>query len=118
MLENPKDWFLLTLLALFIATAISWICFARLTMGKIERTIKSKDAGNQFEWDGIGIRIVFYAYAIVLPERYALHLEKRLVHSTSVRSHANQADRISGLFFLISSNLFVLACLTGWFIWG
>jgi hypothetical protein len=118
MFVTSKDWLLLAILVLFIATAISWISFARITMSRLETKMKSKTGEDSFEWDGVGIRIVFYAYAIVLPERYALRLERRLIKSSLVRNYSTPIDRMLGCCFLISSNLFVLACLTGWLIWS
>lgn|SRR5690554_715834 len=118
MIENSKDWFLFTCLILLFVTAFSWISFARFSMARIEKAIKEEDGSNSFAWDGIGVRTIFYAYAIALPERFAIRLEQRLIQSSLVRSYSSQFDHINALTFLVSSNLLVVACLVGWCIWG
>jgi len=114
---NLKDWFLSITLVLFLFTAFSWISFARFSMGRIEKLIKEQGGPDSFAWDGIGVRTIFFAYAIVLPQRYGIRLEKRLIQSSLVRCYSSRFDRINGLILLISGNLLVLACFMGWLIW-
>lgn len=118
MIVSPKDYFLLTALVVFVLTAVSWIFFARFTMGRIEKRIAKDGFADNLDWDGVGARTILYAYAIVLPEKYASRLEKRLLNSSLIRKYATSSDWTSGLVFLISSNSLVLICLIGWLIWG
>lgn len=118
MIVSPKDDFLLTLLVVFVLTAVSWIFFARFTMGRIEKRIVKDGFGDNLDWDGVGARVILYAYAIMLPEKYASRLGKRLLNSILIRKYATSSDWMGGLVFLILSNSLVLICLMGWLIWG
>jgi hypothetical protein len=51
----------------FLIFGISWICFARISMSYIEREMK-KEGKEPPQWDGMGARIVGYAFAIALPK--------------------------------------------------
>ena len=118
MTSTPKEYFLLVLLVLFLIAATSWIVFARFTMSRIEKRMSEKGFLNVANWDGIGARVILYAYALVLPQKYAQRIESRLINSISVKSYSDSKDRISGIIFLISSNTLMVSCFIGWVIWG
>ncbi len=118
MNASPKEFFLLFLLITFFFTAISWIFFARFTMSRIEKKIVEDGFSSAANWDGIGARAILYAYAIILPNKYAQRIENKLLNSVSIKGYANSTDRMSGAVFLISSNLLALGCFFGWLIWG
>lgn len=96
-----------------MATFISWLVFARLSMARIERDMKRDKLTDMFAWDGIGGRIIFYAYAIVLPERIAKRIDGRLIDALLVRKYANYADWIRGLVFLMAANIWLLIVFAG-----
>jgi|SRR5690606_21424799 len=104
-----RDWFYLSFIILFILAAITWIIFARLSMARIESEIKN----DKFLWDGTGGRIIFYAYAIALPEKMARRIDERLIDASLVRKYATRADWMRGISFLIASNIWILLILAG-----
>jgi len=106
-------WFFWSFGTGMMATFISWLIFARLSMSRIERDMKRDKLADMFAWDGIGGRIIFYAYAIVLPERMATRIDGRLIDALLVRKYANYADRIRGFVFLMATNIWLLIVLAG-----
>lgn len=89
-----------------MSSCILWLVFAQFTMRRIERQIKEAGISVGFLWDGLGGRIVFYGYAIALPERIALRIE-RLINVPLVRSYANQADWWRSVLFIGTSHLWI-----------
>lgn len=78
--------------ALMIATFVSWLIFARLSMARIERSMAKDGLPRPCPWDGPGARIVLYAYAIALPKKLAERLDIRLINDPLVRRYASGAD--------------------------
>ena len=89
--EPMSIWFMWFFGVGAMSSCILWLVFAQFTMRRIERQIKEAGISVGFLWDGLGGRIVFYGYAIALPERLALRIE-RLINVNLVRSYANKAD--------------------------
>ncbi|MCG8611691.1 MAG: hypothetical protein MI864_14280, partial [Pseudomonadales bacterium] len=58
----PCDVFALASIMLW--SFVSWLLFIRLSMIPMEKALKQKGV-NPSAWDGIGIRAVWYAWAIV-----------------------------------------------------
>ena len=89
-----------------IGTCFLWLTFAQFTMRRIEKQFKQDGAPVGFLWDGLGGRIVFYAYAILFPERCALRIE-RLINVRLVRSYATKADWWRSCIFVITSHMWL-----------
>jgi len=106
-------WFFWSFGAGTMATFISWLVFARLSMARIERDMKRDKLTDMFAWDGVGGRIIFYAYAIVLPERIGKRIDGLLIDALLVRKYSNCADRIRGFVFLMATNIWLLIVLAG-----
>jgi hypothetical protein len=107
-----KFWFVVLFVNLFIAMAITWILFARLSMARIERQMKQDNRLIGFEWDGIGSRIFLYAFAIVFSDARAKRID-RLINVSLVRSYSTHGDWLRGLFFLIASNVWAAVIFIG-----
>ena len=106
MSKELELWFTLLFFGLFIVMAITWIAFARLSMARIERSIKGDGLPDGFQWDGVGGRIVFYALAIVLPPKMAMRINQ-LIDVELVRKYATPRDWALGFSFLISGNTWI-----------
>lgn len=89
---------------------VMWLVFAKFTMRRIERKMKEDGLPNNFVWDGLGGRIIFYACTIALPEKIAHRADKRLINSPLVRGYSSTADKVSARLFLL--------CLFAWLIIG
>lgn len=99
IINTDQDWYFLSILILALATAISWITFAQLSMRPIEKSMKNDGVLNGFDKGGIGGRIFDYAFAIALPEKLALRLNS-LMDVKLIRAYASEADRLRGVIFL------------------
>lgn len=104
--EPMSEWFFWFFLIGMMCTFITWIAFARLSMARIEKKIKDDGAPGSFAWDGVGGRIVFYALAIVLPEKIALRINK-LIDVELVRKYATRKDWVLGICFLIAGDTWI-----------
>jgi hypothetical protein len=78
---------------------LSWLLLARITMVNIERRIIASGGQRPCPWDGVGSRIVFYAYGIILPEQRAKRLG-RIFDVSLIRNHATYRDKILSVFFI------------------
>lgn len=101
-----SEWFMWFFGVGAMSSCILWLVFAQFTMRRIERQIKEAGISVGFLWDGLGGRIVFYGYAIALPERLALRIE-RLINVNLVRSYANKADWWGSVLFIVTSHLWI-----------
>lgn len=107
-----EDIFFGAFFILFILTAVAWITFAQFTMRPIEKKMISDALSNNFAWDGVGARISFYAFAIVLPKKIAIRLN-RLMDVETIRRYSNKLDWFRGLFFLVSINTWLVVIVVG-----
>lgn len=81
-------------------------------MKPIEERMKADGIPNSFSWDGVGIRVMSYAFAIVFPEKLALRLN-RLIDAEVVRRYADQSDWWRGLIFLMTSYTWLILAFIG-----
>lgn len=112
MISSLTDWMFLLSGVFFIFTTITWITFARFTMGRIEKSMKADGLPEGFLWDGLGGRVFFYAYAIIFTEQGAARID-RLINTKLVRSYANKSDWWRGVFFIVISHIWVALIFIG-----
>ncbi len=112
MINNSEDVFFSLVFLFFIFMGLAWIIFARFSMRPMEKKMNADGLPNQFAWDGVGGRITFYALAIVLPERFALRLN-RLMDVSAIRSYANKWDWWRGLIFIGVTNTWIISIFGG-----
>src|SRR5690625_5726600 len=72
---------------------ISWLVFARLAMGRIEKQLKAEGKPRPCPWDGPGGRVVIYAYAIALPARMAERIHIQLIDVSLISRYNIHHDR-------------------------
>lgn len=116
MLELPvwlEDVFWFSFLVTFLATAIAWIAFARLTMGRIEREIIRDGLPRPSRWDGVGARAPGYAFSIACPGHGWDAPGNPLIDASLVRRYATNADRTRAWFFIATGGLFLLHLVLG-----
>lgn len=118
MLDSTEGKIYVLFFILAIVMSIAWLTFSRLTMARIEGKMKAQGLPETFQWDGVGGRVFFYAFAISLPEKAALRIDQRLINSALVRSYASRADRFRGVFFLCSFCLWIIITFIGILVGG
>ena len=113
LFETPEGWFVAVFVVVMFALSISWISFARLSMARIEKQMKRDGITRPSAWDGIGLRVLWYAYAIVLPVGIWNRADDPFIDVPTVRRYATTFDRKLGLIFMISGKLAVLTVFIG-----
>jgi hypothetical protein len=98
---------------LFMATAVAWISFARITMARIEREIMRDGFPRPCPWDGPGARVVWYAHAIAVPIGRFNRFDDPLIDVPLVRKYATRADIIRGRVFLAIGYLGTIVTVVG-----
>jgi hypothetical protein len=114
--EPMNDWFFWFFLVGALSTCFIWLAFARLSMARIKKQLKSEGVTGFVPWDGISGGIVFFAYAIALPERFALKIN-RLIDVELIRAHARRKDQVLASLFLLIADTWIVVSLVA-FIFG
>lgn len=83
----------------FIPTGIGWIIFSNFSMKRIEKQIKANDIDPGYNWDGVGARIFYYAFAIIATEKFAPRLNQ-LIDTEQVRKIATHQDWLRAIYFV------------------
>lgn len=94
-------WFFWAFAVAIFLPLFSCLLFARITMAGIDRTVLNSTGKHPCAWDEFGVRSMFYAYGIVLPERQAMRLQ-RIFDVANVRKYATRRDKLLSIFFLLS----------------
>ncbi|SFR47797.1 hypothetical protein SAMN05216203_0661 [Marinobacter daqiaonensis] len=63
-------------------------------------------------WDGVGGRLVWYAYAVALPEFFFNDMNNRQLMTSDVKKYTTSADRLRAWAFMIAGHGFVLLVFT------
>ncbi len=105
----------LLLLGLFFSVifGILWICFARISMSYIELEMK-KEGKEPPQWDGMGARIVGYAFAITLPEGTLKNYI--LVDAEAAKRLSRPKDRKLAVLYLIAGFVISMIVLIAYFV--
>ena len=109
MLELPvwlEDVVMFSTLFSFIAIAVAWIAFARLTMGRIEREIIRDGLPRPSRWDGIGARTPGYVFSIACPGHGWDDPGNPIIDVALVQRYATKADHTRAWFFLAAGAAF------------
>lgn len=114
MLETPEDWFYASFLIIFMISSVSWLGFARISMARIERRIQEDGHVRPAAWDGLGLRVLMYANAIIWP--LSRNTGNALYHHIpAIKQYATTLDRVLGTVLMVSSAVGIfLAVVGGW----
>lgn len=118
LFESVEGVFALVGGLVFAITAFSWIAFARLSMARIEQAIIRDGGERPAPWDGIGMRTVWYAWAIAVPVGHWNWRDDPTIDVPKVRSHATRFDRVLGASLLISGNFLAILSMFGGVVLG
>lgn len=110
-----SNWYLLLVSILFVLSAVTWIAFGRVTMGRIERELKKDGVPRPASWDALGYRIFSYAWALVFSEERWKASNDFLLDANLVRQYARPVDRVLGSLFIIATHLGALVVFVGMF---
>lgn len=108
------SWFFNLFLVFTISMSVSWICFSRLTMARMERQLREEGKPRLCPWDGVGARALWYAWAIAVPVGKANPENDPFIDVPTVRRLATRADWIRAAVFTVSANVFAFLVITGW----
>jgi len=100
-------------LIFFFIFAISWICFARISMSYIEREMR-KEGKEPPQWDGMGARIVGYAFAITLPKDSLKNYI--LVDAEAAKRLSRPLDRKLAVCYIIAGFVVTMIALVTYFV--
>lgn len=106
--QPMSTWFIWAFAIGMLMSCLLWLAFAHFTMRPIEKRMKKEGLPDSFTWDGTGGRIIFYACALALPERFADRINPRLIDAPLIRSYASRADRLRGIVFLSAFSIWIL----------
>jgi len=112
---TPEGWYYFILLIVFAIMAAAWIGFARFSMARIERQMKRDRVTRQPSWDGVGLRVLWYASAIAFPVGIFNQANDPLIDVPTVRSYSTRFDRYLGWALMISGLIFLAIVLLGGF---
>ncbi|WP_404362304.1 hypothetical protein [Marinobacter sp.] len=113
MPEMTEDIFFPIFLILSMTMSVSWLLFARLSMARIERKMRSEGLPRPAAWDGLGLRALWYASAIAFPLGIFNQANDPFIDVPLVRKYATTFDRAVGWILMVSGFLFVATGLAG-----
>ena len=93
----------------FLSTGILILIFAPYTMRRIEKQAIAEHPQYRQPLD-FGGGVIFYAWAIVFPERIAMRID-RLIDVRTVRNYATKTDWILALFVMVTGNTVLIVSL-------
>lgn len=97
---------------LLVTMMVSWVIFGRLSMARIEKSIMAEGKPRPCPWDGVGGRLVWYAYTVALPAHFFNELDDRQLNTADVKRYTTRADRIRAWVFMVSGHGMVVLGLT------
>ena len=111
--NTPEGWYNTFFLIFAVTMCFSWLGFARLSMARIERDMQRDGLARPSRWDGLGLRVLWYLYVIVLPVGDWNRADDPLIDVPTVRRYASRFDRVLGWVFFVSGNGFVIVAVGG-----
>lgn len=99
-------WFFWAFAVAIFLSLFSCLLLARITMAGIDRKVLNSTGHHPCAWDEFGVRLMFYAYGIVLPERQAMRLQ-RIFDVANVRKYATRRDKLISIFFFYPGCFFL-----------
>lgn len=111
--SSAHAWYQISFCVLGGVTFLSWLCFARLSMARIEREMSRDGLPRSSAWDGVGLRALWYVYAIALPVGRWNRTDDPMIDVPTVRRYATPFDRLLGTILFISGNGWVILIVVG-----
>ena len=105
--------FALTGVSLLLMSIISYVTFGWLSVLKIEKSIMSEGKPRPCPWDGVGARVVWYAYTVALPASCFNEIDDRQLNTADVKRYTTRADRIRAWSLMIPLHGMMLLVFTG-----
>lgn len=118
LFETPQGTFVAIFLVVIMTTFISWLLFARMSMARIERQMREDGLAQQAPWDGVGLRVLWYASAIAFPVGIFNPANDPLIDVPTVRRYATQKDRLLGWALMVSGFFSIVLVFLGGPVFG
>jgi hypothetical protein len=111
---TPEDWYILLSGGVMLLSFLSILLFGRATMAPMEKKIEQDGLPRPCPWDGPGVRILWYAYAIALPVGRLNRADDPLIDVPLVRRYATKGDKARAVMLLASTHTFILTLFFYW----
>jgi len=108
MIAISDDFYYLVFGVAAITMSFSWLLFGRLTMARVEKEIQADGHVRPASWDGVGVRILWYAYVYSLPIGLLNPRNDPFVDVALIRRYGNGRDRLLAKIFMVSGHFFVI----------
>jgi hypothetical protein len=109
-------WVLLGVLGTsFVSIWVAWLVFRLTSIRRIEALVRA-EGRDRTQWDGIGLRVGWYALVICLPIPKENLANNPLIDGEAVRRYATSRDKRLGAWLLLSLGTFTLTGFT--LMWG
>ena len=92
----------------FLGSLLAWVIFGRLSMARIEKSIMAEGKPRPCSWDGVGGRVIWYAYTVALPASWFNELDDRQLNTADVKRYTTKADRIRAWALMVPIHGLVL----------
>lgn len=100
---------LIAVISLMVAV-ISWLFFLTLSIWRIEKCILETGHPRPCPWDGLGLRAMWYAWAIGLPSKSSSDFERWMLDPKDLAPYTKPFDKLLANILLVSSYT-LLACI-------
>ncbi|MCG8610213.1 MAG: hypothetical protein MI864_06720 [Pseudomonadales bacterium] len=99
---------ILIFLVITLYAFISWLLFARISMARIEKELNAKGI-EPSTWDGIGLRAVWYAWAILFHGTRFHQKNDILFMGGDLSKYFKTKDRILSAMLISSATLLMVS---------
>ncbi len=105
---NVELVFAFTFVILLSVSMVSWLLFGRLSMARIEKAIMSEGKPRPCPWDGVGGRVIWYAYTVALPSSWFNELDDRQLNTADVKRYTTKPDQYRAWTLMVAVHGMVL----------
>ncbi|MFL1482732.1 hypothetical protein [Marinobacter sp. LN3S78] len=105
---NVELAFAFTFVILLTISMVSWLVFGRLSMARIEKAIISEGKPRPCPWDGVGGRVIWYAYTVALPAAWFNELDNRQLNTADVKRYTTRSDQCRAWVLMVAAHGTVL----------
>ena len=107
-------WLSLIAVISLIIGAVAWFTFLFASVWRIERRIQAAGEPRPCMWDGIGLRVMWYAWAIAFSTESFSQLERWMLDPELVEPCLRSTDKILAWIIIVSVYLLLVCNIIEW----